>query len=132
MRARLRQTAQRLGLAQPSTAERMQRLGLRPFTPAAPGPPEPRELPFGPLQLTDNWGAEFELWLGNKLTVYVRGTNRAQIQLARTRPPAPPVWGGPVTLDPGPWSHVGEFGYFRFRNGSPGLIALVEGTAYSE
>lgn len=124
-----------------SVRDRLQQLGLvkppppvrryRTYTPRAPGDPEARELPFGPFQTADDWGPDLELWRGNKLSLNIVG-NTIQIQLSRTMPPAPPSWGGPIALQPGPYSHVGPFGYFRFRSRSAGQPATVEGTAFSE
>jgi hypothetical protein len=123
---RPRQIAERLGLARRPVVA-----ALPGYRPPRLGAPEPRELPFGPVQTTDDWSTEFELWRGNKITVNVTGQT-VQVQLARSMPPNPAVWGGPITLQPGPWSHVGPFGYFRFRSRTRGLPGLIEGTAYSE
>lgn len=121
----LRDQLVRLGLARPPAPI------FRTYVPRPPGKPEPRELPFGPVACTDEWGTEFELWQANKLSLNVTA-NAVQVQLARTMPPNPPVWGGPITLQTGPYSHVGPFGYWRFRNRSAGLQGVVEGTAFSE
>lgn len=88
-------------------------------------------MPFGPVQCGDDWGTEFELWHANKLSLTVT-SNAIYVQLSRTMPPNPPVWGGPIILQTGPYSHVGPFGYWRFKNRSAGLAGLVEGTAFSE
>lgn len=123
----------------PTVRQRLVRLGLvappapiyPAYRPRPPGDPEPRELPFGPLECTDEWGTELELWHANKLSLTV-SANAVYVQLARTMPPWPPVWGGAIVLQIGPYSHVGPFGYFRFRNRSPALVGVVEGTAFSE
>jgi len=94
-------------------------------------PAEPREFSFGPFSVGDDWGVPLELWRANKLTILV-GANPLVVQLARQLPPQPATWGAPIQLNVGPWSHVGPFGYWRFRNLNPGAAAVVSGTAYSE
>ncbi len=120
--------------------DRLQRLGLVPtppapvyrtYTPRAPDAPQGRAQPFGPEVTAADWGTEHELWSGNKLSVTVDG-NPVYVQLSRTQPPHPPVWDAPFALGLGPYSHVGPFGYFRFKDRNAGQHGTVEGAAFSE
>lgn len=96
-------------------------------------PSTPRTQPFGPLPVGDDWTPvqPLQLWHATKLTVRV-GANQVQVRLARTMPPDPPEWDYPLTLDVGPWSHSGPFGYWQFRNAVAGSGAVVTGAAFSE
>lgn len=120
-----RSLLQLFGLTAPPPPE------LRTYRPPAIDPPQGRSLPFGPLTTDAEYGPDFELWQGNKLTVIV-DTNDVVVQLSRTQPPNPPVWDAPFVVPLGPYSHVGPFGYFRFKDAVAGQHGGVQGTAFSE
>lgn len=120
-----RSLLQLFGLAAPPAPE------LRPYRPQSPGPPAGRSFPFGPIVTAAEYGSDFELWQANKLTITVRD-NAVAVQLSRTQPPDPPEWDAPFIVDVGPYSHVGSFGYFRFKDATAGAHATVQGTAFSE
>ena len=104
---------------------------LRAYQLPAIAPPQGRSLPFGPLTTTEEYGPDFELWQGNKLSVVI-DTNPVTVQLSRTQPPNPPEWDAPFTIPLGPYSHVGAFGYFRFKDAVAGAHGGVQGAAFSE
>jgi hypothetical protein len=121
----LRARLERLGLVAPPAPN------LRSYRLQSPGEQQGRTRPFGPIVTAAEWGDDLELWGGNKLTVTVDGFD-VYVQLSRTQPPNPPVWDAPFPLGLGPYSHVGPFGYFRFKDRIPGSHGTVEGAAFSE
>jgi hypothetical protein len=95
-------------------------------------PPRDRKVVgIPPFALADDWSAPVALWGATKITLTVGG-NPVDVQLSRDVPPAPPAWDDPIPVPVGPWSHLGGFGYVRFRNLTPGLVGTVYGALYAE
>lgn len=105
---------------------------MSPITRADQLPPRDRQTAsIEPLALGDDWTEPFELWGARKVSLYA-GANAVAAQLSRSQPPEPPTWDDPIPIPVGPWSHVGPFGYIRFKNLLPGQTATVYGALYAE
>ena len=85
-----------------------------------------------PVAVGDDWTAfPYSLWGATKITLNITG-NAIEVQFSRDQPPNPPTWDDPIPIPVGFWSHVGPFGYVRFRNQRAGAIGTVYGALYAE
>jgi hypothetical protein len=98
--------------------------------PALP-PAEPSTLSRQSVVSGNDWGAEYRIYRGRSLTVWVTG-NPVLLQLASDMPPDPVNWHAqPLLLPIGTYSHAGLVGAFRFKSATPGNPATLNFTAYA-